>query len=134
MTINSDSLNNDAWLAVKNAIVTGLASAGVTASVKASNNEEVVSKPIVIIPPIEKSKGNFKFGDTSGKYFIHMAIMTYANNTLDIDTLSQAVENVLEADAIEGLDYDGHVTSYDWQDINDSSYHMKTISVNYTME
>jgi len=134
MTISSDSLNNDVWLAIKNAIVNGLASAGVSASVKASYNEEVVNKPIVVIPPIEKTKTGLKFGSTSGKYFINLAIVAYANNTLDIDTLSQAVENILEDDSIEGINYEGHMTTYDWQEVGDSSYHIKTISVNYSFE
>jgi len=134
MTITDSTLNNSVWLAVKNRVVSGLSTDGISASVDTSYNNKKLSKPIVVIPPFEKGKSELKFGNTSGRYDIAFNILVLASNTLDVDTVSQSVENSLEADDIVGISYEGHLTSYDFQEINDAPYHIKNVSINYTRE
>lgn len=134
MVITDSTINNEVWSAVKTRIVTGLALDVISASVVPSYTGRKLSKPIVVIPPLEKGKGVLKFGDSSGRYDITVNIFVVANNTDDVDTISQAVENYLEEDDIDGIAYLSHITSYDFSQVNDAPYHTKSISVSYVRE
>ena len=134
MVITDITLNNSIWSAVKNRIVAGLTSDSITASVVPTYNDQTLSKPLVVVQPISKNKNTLKFGSTAGRYDVTVDMLIMSNNTLDVDTLSQAIENYLEADDIDGLSYLNHITSYSFSQVNDAPYHIKSISVSYVRE
>jgi len=134
MVITNSTLNNSVWNAVKTRIVAGLSADSITASVEAKYTNKVVTKPVVVIESIGKGKSQLKFNSTGGLYNITQGIFILASSSLDSDTVCQAIENYVEADDIDGISYKSHVKSADFQEVNDSEYHMNYLSISYQRE
>ena len=139
MVITDSTLSTSLWTEIKNLCVTALTTASITASVEPAYNAKKNSKPLVVIPPIKTPKTKNKFGGSlagsnSGRYDITVSILCYARNTLDVDNVKQAITNGLETTFIDGVSLSSFEDDYSFADINDTPFHLITITAMYNRE
>jgi predicted RND superfamily exporter protein len=135
MVLTKDNLDTELFTEVRSKIVAGLSADSIVASVNAVYNGKVNSKPSVVIEPLAESLTLNKFNDTAGRSEIVVNVRVFSNKTtLELDTVASSVKKALRADDIDGIAFQNMTTSYDFQELNDTPYHAKALSVSYLFE
>ena len=145
MAINDSTLSTDVWTTMKTVIlaaapyITNSSTAATTvAGIETAYNDKAVTKPQIIINPIEKGEGEYKFGSRYGKRDINVTVDCYYKNTLGTDQLSDQVEEAkklaLEAGTILGIDLYAISTDQAFVDPNQSKFQMKSVTFSFRRE
>lgn len=119
------------WTAMKTLIVNTLATAGVTASVEATYNDKKLSKPLVVISPVNDSEDSYSFGGEQGNKNIPVVVTIYSSSSLSMDTIKDLLVTEFKKDSIVGAHFIGYDTDYDFNYDYKNPVHAKTITVNY---
>jgi len=144
MSISDATLRTDVWTTIRSILVGKIkvtnttTSATKTASVLATYNDKRPSLPQVVMPPIELSKNEFKFGENQGKRFINITIYCYYEDSVGVDQMANIVDSTI-IDAIEDKtlnDIEMVALSEDsaFMDPNQSKYQLKTMVYTFLKE
>ena len=141
MAVTDANIYTSVWSEVRtllvaaNLVVTNSTTSQTTlASVNASFNDKNLSKPQVVIQPIDKDEAAFKFGSYEGKKMINVFVDCYASQSQQIDSLAEQVESYLKLNIINGVELVGITCNNGVSINNDSKYFLKSITLSYDRE
>lgn len=143
MAISDSTLSQDVWSDVRSAlvsasIVTSLVS-GTTVSTSNANitgqyPEKTVSKPQIVILPINLSEDTYKFGNNYGRKLINVVIECYSDKSVLVDQMADMVKEKLSTNGITGIDLVGLSEDYAFSSPGENRMHLKTVVATYRRE
>jgi len=138
MAINDITLYTDVWTETRNILVaaapfvTNSTTASTTAaSINAAYNDKSLTKPQIVISPIDKDEDSFKFGSIEGRKIINIVIESYYSSSLGSDQLQQQVDYALKSIIPDGIDLIG-ITSNGTFDLTNENTKVHGQSATYT--
>lgn len=144
MAISDSTLFTDVWSEIRSIIVgatpyitNSSTSATALASVEAAYNDKFLTRPQVIIPPIEKGSSDYKFGENLGKRLINVIVECYGTKSLYSDQLIQQVDFALASTVPTELELIGTVSNGSFESIGSdpkSKLFGQSMTFTYTKE
>ena len=131
MTINNDTLSSDVWTAIKNRVVSALSTESITASVESSYNDKKLTKPLVVIDPVNINENSYYLNDNEGDKKIPVVVTVYSKTGLTMDTVADALIKHFKMDDVVGLAFTGYDTDNDFNYDYKNPQWAKTITLNY---
>lgn len=139
MAISDSTLAQNVFTDVRSALVAASITTSIGSTVSSANitgqyPDKTVSKPQIVILPIQSDEGDFKFGGTEGKKAINVIIECYSDKSLGVDQLADGVRSTLKANTITGIDLIGFSEDYAFSMPGENKYHLKTLTASYQRE
>jgi hypothetical protein len=139
MSINSATIDAYIFDVVKTTLVaaalktTDGAGSQSTVTVAASYNDNLLTRPSIVIEPMNSDDGKRRFGGSSKEEMINVVLSCYAPTTLAVDQISGAVGSLFDTTDI-GVELVGISKDYSFGEFNQNKFHTKTITLHYRRE